>query len=159
MDERLQVEHRVQRLGRKEEREGLLDESQKRAKEGGMWRSFKGKGRTVALGRQICGGRFDFWNLAHYTVILKRCSPYFVQSEWGYISHTVGRGGTAEQSKAKMQNELTSYLVPGAERKYWADERDLNLGDLLCHPSLAGSPHPGRLAASACALGARDGAW
>jgi hypothetical protein len=80
-----------------------------------------------------------------------------------------GRGGTAEQSKAKMQKELTSYLVPGAESKYWADERDLNLGansrTLAIYPSLffegcwrglAGSAQPGLLLA---ALGARDGAW
>jgi hypothetical protein len=43
MDERLQVEHRVQRLGRKDEREGLLAESQKGPRREGRG-GVKGKG-------------------------------------------------------------------------------------------------------------------
>jgi hypothetical protein len=44
MDERLQVEHRVQRLGRKDEREGLLAESQKEPRREGCGGVVKGKG-------------------------------------------------------------------------------------------------------------------
>jgi hypothetical protein len=63
MDERVRVEHRVQRLGRKDEREGLLGESQTKG-QGGRWSRVKGKGMygssAWAADR---GGRFDFWNL------------------------------------------------------------------------------------------------
>jgi hypothetical protein len=89
MDERVRVEHRVQRLGRKDEREGLLGESQKRAKEEGGGVELKGRGCTGgALGRQIVAGGLTSGTWALYTVILKRCSRNFVQGEWGiYMTH------------------------------------------------------------------------
>jgi hypothetical protein len=63
MDERVRVEHRVQRLGRKDEREGLPGESQKGPRREVESR-VKGKGMygssAWAADR---GGRFDFWNL------------------------------------------------------------------------------------------------
>jgi hypothetical protein len=62
MDEQLRVEHRVQRLGRKDEREGLLGESQKG--QGGRLRRVKGKGTYGSSAWAADGGgRFDFWNL------------------------------------------------------------------------------------------------
>ncbi len=44
MDERLQVDHRVQRLGRKDEREGLLAESQMESRREGCGGVVKGEG-------------------------------------------------------------------------------------------------------------------
>jgi hypothetical protein len=90
MDERVRVEHRVQRLGRKDEREGLPGESQKRAKEGGgvELKGREGGCTVVALGRQIVAGGLTSGTWALYTVILKRCSRNFVQGEWGiYMTH------------------------------------------------------------------------
>jgi len=56
----------------------------------------KGKGHTEGSawgGRSVAGGLTSgTWRSTRS--YFKRCSPYFVQSEWGYISHTVGRGGT-----------------------------------------------------------------
>lgn len=69
MDERVRVEHRVQRLGRKDVRT-------------------KGRDLGVALGRQIVAGGLTSGTWALYTVILKRCSRNFVQGEWGiYMTH------------------------------------------------------------------------
>lgn len=91
MDERLRVEHRVQRLGRKDEREGLSS-----ALAADRW-------RTV-----------DFWNLALYTVILRRYFPVLSTGRVG-IYMIRGRRETAEQSKNAKRVNL-NYLVPGAER-------------------------------------------
>ena len=87
-----QNEHRVQRLGRKDGREGQLGESQKgpRREGGGVVKGTGTYGSALAADR---GGRFDFWNLALYKVILKRCSPYFVQcGGWGYMTQDGVKG-------------------------------------------------------------------
>ena len=89
MDERVRVKHRVQRLGRKDEREGLLGESQKRAKEEGGGVELKGRGCTgVALGRQIVAGGLTSGTWALYTVILQEMFPELCTGRVGDIYDT-----------------------------------------------------------------------
>ena len=107
MDERLRLEDGVQRLGRKDGRERLPGESQKGPRQEGGGVELKGRERTVALGRQIVAGGLTFWNLgALHGHTQERCPVLCTERVGIYMTHG-GRGGTAEQRKAKMQKDLT----------------------------------------------------
>jgi hypothetical protein len=56
------------------------------------------------LGWQICGGRFDFWNLALYTVILQEMFPVFCTERVGiYITHSRARRDGLSRAKQKCK--------------------------------------------------------